>query len=60
MALVILSNECTACGSCESVCPEGAISRGEEAYVINPNLCSECQECQMVCPVDCIKHPDDL
>ncbi|WP_290787072.1 YfhL family 4Fe-4S dicluster ferredoxin, partial [Halomonas sp.] len=38
----------------------GAISPGEEIYVIDPNLCTECvghydePQCQQVCPVDCI------
>jgi ferredoxin len=38
----------------------GAISAGEEIYVIDPGLCTECvghfdkPQCQQVCPVDCI------
>ena len=44
----------------EPECPNGAISQGEEIYVIDPNLCTECvghydePQCQQVCPVDCI------
>lgn len=45
----------------------GAISQGEEIYVIDPNLCTECvghfdePQCQQVCPVDCIPlDPDNV
>lgn len=59
MALII-SDECINCDVCEPECPNGAISQGEEIYVINPDLCTECvghydePQCQQVCPVDCI------
>ncbi len=59
MALII-SDECINCDVCEPECPNGAISKGEEIYVINPNLCTECvghhdmPQCVEVCPVDCI------
>ena len=59
MALMI-TDECINCDVCEPECPNGAISQGEEIYVINPDLCTECvghydePQCQQVCPVDCI------
>lgn len=59
MALLI-TDECINCDVCEPECPNGAISRGEEIYVIDPNLCTECvghfekSQCVEVCPVDCI------
>ncbi len=59
MALII-SEECINCDVCEPECPNGAISQGEEIYVINPALCTECighhdkPQCIEVCPVDCI------
>ena len=59
MALII-SDECINCDVCEPECPNGAISQGEEIYVINPDLCTECvghydePQFQQVCPVDCI------
>lgn len=58
MALHI-TDECINCGACEPECPNGAISEGEEIYIIDPNLCTECvghfdePQCQAVCPVDC-------
>ncbi|OHX35694.1 MULTISPECIES: YfhL family 4Fe-4S dicluster ferredoxin [unclassified Methylomonas] len=64
MALLI-SDECINCDVCEPECPNGAISQGEEIYIINPSLCTECvghhdkPQCMEVCPVDCIsKDPD--
>lgn len=65
MALLI-GDECINCDVCEPECPNGAISQGEEIYVINPSLCTECvghhdkPQCIEVCPVDCIdKDPDN-
>ena len=55
----IITDECINCGACEPECPNGAISEGDEIYVINPNLCTECvgfhgdESCQFVCPVEC-------
>ncbi len=59
MALHI-TDECINCDVCEPECPNGAISQGEEIYIINPSLCTECvghyetSQCVEVCPVDCI------
>jgi ferredoxin len=55
-----ITDDCINCDVCEPECPNGAISQGEEIYVIDPNLCTECvghydePQCQQVCPVDCI------
>ncbi len=59
MALLI-TDECINCDVCEPECPNGAISQGDEIYVIDPSLCTECvghydtAQCVEVCPVDCI------
>jgi ferredoxin len=59
MALLI-TDECINCDVCEPECPNGAISQGEEIYVIDPGLCTECvghfdkPQCIEVCPVECI------
>ena len=61
MALHI-TDECINCDVCEPECPNGAISAGEEIYVIDPGLCTECvghydsPRCQTVCPVDCMPN----
>ena len=52
---LFITDECINCDVCEPECPNGAISQGEEIYVIDPDLCTE------VCPVDCIpKDPDNV
>jgi len=57
---LIITDECINCDVCEPECPNGAITPGEEIYVINPKLCTECvghfdkPQCVEVCPVDCI------
>jgi len=59
MSLKILDT-CVNCDVCEQVCPNKAISLGEEYYVIDPALCTECvghhdePQCIEVCPVECI------
>ncbi len=59
MALTI-TDECINCDVCEPECPNGAITQGDEIYVIDPDLCTECvghyedSQCVEVCPVDCI------
>jgi ferredoxin len=64
MALKI-TDQCINCDVCEPECPNGAISMGEEIYVIDPKRCTECvghfdkPQCQEVCPVDCIPLDPD-
>lgn len=59
MAMMI-TEECIVCEACLPECPNGAISEGDDLYVIDPNLCTECvgfadaPQCVDVCPVDCI------
>jgi len=57
---LLITDECINCDVCEPECPNGAISQGDEIYVIDPSLCTECvghyetSQCVDVCPVDCI------
>jgi len=64
MALKILDT-CINCDVCEPVCPNQAISLGEDYYEIDPDRCTECvghfdePQCVEVCPVECIpKDPE--
>ena len=66
MALLI-NEACTACDACKPVCPNEAISEGEETFVIDPKLCTECvgfhetEQCAEVCPVDCcVPDPNNV
>jgi ferredoxin len=65
MALMI-TDECINCDVCEPECPNGAITQGEDIYIIDPNKCTECvghfdtPQCREVCPVDCIPAESQL
>ena len=61
-----IEEDCINCGACEPECPNGAISEGDDIFVIDPALCTECvgfhgdEACQAVCPVECcIPDPDN-
>jgi ferredoxin len=64
MALII-TDACINCDVCEPECPNGAISQGQEIYLIDPAKCTECvghydePQCVQVCPVDCIPVDPD-
>ncbi len=47
----VIGEDCVACGTCESECPEEAISEGDDRYVIDAAKCVECGSCEEVCPV---------
>ena len=53
----IITEECTACGSCIDSCPTDAISEGE-IYVIDAELCTDCGACVETCPVEAIVGPE--
>ena len=55
----VITDECIACGACESECPAEAISEGEEKYVIDPKLCTDCGTCADQCPVEAIVPGDE-
>lgn len=50
-----ITDRCVACGTCEPVCPVGAISAGD-IYQINPDECISCGSCASVCPNDAIEE----
>ena len=58
MAYMIVRDQCTSCGACESECPNDAISETKPAVLsIDPPKCTECEgqaespRCANVCPV---------
>ena len=51
---------CINCGSCEAVCPRGAISLQGAHRMVNEALCVDCMKCEAVCPVRAIRPLVDL
>ena len=45
-----ITDECISCGACESECAEGAITAGDDLYIIDPAKCKDCGACADVCP----------
>jgi dissimilatory sulfite reductase (desulfoviridin) alpha/beta subunit len=53
---VVNNEECTSCRLCVEVCPEGAITMGEDGYPrIDLEKCTFDGDCIAVCPTDAIK-----
>jgi len=52
-----ITDECIACGACQSTCPVDAISEGDTKYSIDPEKCTDCGACASACPVEAIKAP---
>lgn len=50
---IVKGETCTACGTCEKLCPGDAIAVDEIA-AIDPDKCIGCGECMVVCPFDAI------
>ena len=55
----VITDECIACGSCEDECPVGAISEGEDKYVIDSETCTDCGACADICPVEAIEPGEE-
>lgn len=51
-----INEQCVSCGTCEAECPVGAISQGDDRYVIDENTCIECGACAAACPTGAIEQ----
>jgi heterodisulfide reductase subunit A-like polyferredoxin len=50
-----ITEKCTDCGNCLTVCPLDAISAGENHPRIDPALCTDCGTCADICPARAIE-----
>jgi len=50
----IITDDCTACGTCLDECPVEAIKEGD-IYTIDAEECTDCGACADTCPVEAIK-----
>ncbi|MGL6201956.1 MAG: DUF362 domain-containing protein [Lachnospiraceae bacterium] len=50
----VITEECVSCGACESECPVGAISQGDDRYQIDADSCVDCGACASACPTGAI------
>lgn len=48
--LMVFENLCVACGTCEQVCPNGAVIKVGEAYNRDLSICKNCGLCAEKCP----------
>ena len=51
-----IDDTCVMCGQCADTCPCGAVSEGDDKYVIDTDACVECGACALSCPVDAIEE----
>lgn len=45
---------CISCGTCAENCPVGAVSEGDDSYVIDADACISCGTCAENCPMGVI------
>lgn len=49
-----ITSACVSCGACADACPAGAISQGDDSYVIDAGACLDCGSCSDACPTGAI------
>jgi|APSaa5957512622_1039677.scaffolds.fasta_scaffold64160_2 Na+-translocating ferredoxin:NAD+ oxidoreductase subunit B len=53
-----ITETCTGCTVCESICPTQAISgEKQEQHIISEAACIECGVCGRVCPANAVANP---
>jgi len=52
---VVIMDLCQACGLCEMVCPDNAMSMEEDVYNVDYTYCKGCGICAYECPTHAIQ-----
>ena len=55
MAILVMKEQCTACGICVTVCPEEALCAQGELQV-DQEKCTDCLICVPYCPNEALKE----
>ena len=53
-----ITSACVSCGGGADACPAGAISQGDDQYVIDAASCLDCGACCDSCPTGAIVAED--
>ena len=53
-----ITSACVSCGACADACPAGAISQGDDQYMIDAAACLDCGSCCDTCPNGAIVPED--
>ena len=54
-ALRFLKKDCTGCGECERICPNGVHRFINGAHVMDRSRCAGCMACARACPADALR-----
>lgn len=54
----VVTDACTKCTACVSVCPVACFYEGLNMLAIDPNVCIDCGLCVIECPSDAIVTDD--
>ena len=52
-------NGCVKCGTCQKVCPSGALKIDEDRFIFDLKKCIFCGNCSFYCPVKAITMTED-
>ena len=59
-SLYMITSDCTHCGVCEFLCPQGAIREAPNQFVVRRQICDGCGECVQYCPVRAIVPAEEF
>jgi ferredoxin len=60
-APVVIIEQCTGCGLCARICPNGALAIREcQAVMARPGVCTYEGMCERICPHGAIQRPFEV